>query len=160
MYGFWLFGQSQCQDINGWIQQKHHNGFSRNHQSHGNYVCLRPTIPNLGGRQMMLAQQRVGKCIPWDAGTAVDLNYVIKMWHGSRTQTKMTWANFAMFHDNLYKLIVPIHLETEDMRLVEWWANAAFSLYAYFKSHTEGTMTMCKRSVIDMLNKQQLNMWS
>ena len=55
---------------------------------------------------------------------------------------------------------LPLTLETKNMWLVEWWIDAAFTVHPDFKGHRGCSMTMGNGSVITVLTKQKISMWS
>ena len=51
----------------------------------------------------------------------------------------------------------PLGLEADDISLIHWHVDALFAVHADMKSHTDGTMSYRKGSVIDTSHKQTKN---
>jgi len=51
-------------------------------------------------------------------------------------------------------------LSTDDLRIVKWYVDAAFTVHPDFKSHTGGAMMFGKGAVQNISRKQKLNMKS
>ena len=52
---------------------------------------------------------------------------------------------------------LPLVLEADDISLIHWHVDAPFAVHADMKSHTGGTMSIGKGSVIDTSHKQKIN---
>lgn len=48
-------------------------------------------------------------------------------------------------------------LRADDTNIVKWYGDAAFAVHPNMRSHTGGTMTMGKGSIINISTKQKLN---
>jgi hypothetical protein len=51
---------------------------------------------------------------------------------------------------------LPLILEASDLNLIHWHIDTAFAVHADMKSHTGGTMSLGKGSIIDTSQKQKL----
>jgi hypothetical protein len=48
-------------------------------------------------------------------------------------------------------------LSADDLHVIKWYVNAAFTIYPNFKSHTGGNMTYGQEAPISMSRKQKIN---
>ncbi len=54
-------------------------------------------------------------------------------------------------------MYLPLTLEADNLRLVQWWVDVSFAVHHDFRSHTGVCMSLGKGVVSSMSRKQQLN---
>ena len=68
------------------------------------------------------------------------------------------WAKLRRVLRYLYRNPgLPLTLRADNIEVIQWWGDASFAVHPDMKSHTGGTMSLGKGSVIDICRKQKFN---